>query len=152
LLEHYFNADIFVFPPIWNEGFGIPPVEAMAAGVPVVATRSGAVVETVKHNETGFLVEKNDPQALAQAMSILLESDTLREAMGRAARRRAFERFTWDGVAKAMYSRYQALCAKGSVSVSQSKEPGQANTLPTPGCVTVAWSERAPRVDRGANA
>src|SRR3984893_14910165 len=45
LVDRYFDADIFAFPPIWDEGFGIPPVEAMAAGTPVVATRSGAVVE-----------------------------------------------------------------------------------------------------------
>jgi glycosyltransferase involved in cell wall biosynthesis len=123
LIERYFNADIFVFPAIWNEGFGIPPVEAMAAGVPVVASRSGAVVETVKHNETGFLVEKNDPYQLARALSTLLESDNLRETMGRAARRRAFERFTWDGVAEAMYKRYQALCAEGSVSALRAGSP-----------------------------
>ena len=48
LIERYYDADVFVFPPVWNEGFGIPPVEAMAAGIPVVASRSGAVVETVR--------------------------------------------------------------------------------------------------------
>lgn len=58
LLNHYLNADVFIFPSVWDEGFGIPPVEAMAAGVPVVATRSGAVVETVQDGKTGLLVEK----------------------------------------------------------------------------------------------
>jgi glycosyltransferase involved in cell wall biosynthesis len=35
-VDRYYHADIFAFPPIWEEGFGIPPIEAMAAGLPVV--------------------------------------------------------------------------------------------------------------------
>ena len=100
---------MFAFPPIWNEGFGIPPVEAMAAGIPVVATRSGAITETVKDQETGFLVEKNDPEALAKAILTLLQDDARAERMGRAGRQRAMERFTWDRVADRMYTRYRDL-------------------------------------------
>jgi glycosyltransferase involved in cell wall biosynthesis len=114
LVDTYYDADIFVFPPIWNEGFGIPPVEAMAAGVPVVASRSGAVVETVKDQQTGFLVPKNDAEGLAQAVLKLLQSDALRETMGRAGRQRVFEYFTWDKVAASMYVRYRNLCEFGS--------------------------------------
>jgi glycosyltransferase involved in cell wall biosynthesis len=114
LIERYYDADFFVFPPVWNEGFGIPPVEAMAAGIPVVASRSGAVVETVRDHETGFLVEKNDPRGLAEGMLKLLEDDALRENMGRAARRWALEQFTWDHVAESMHKRYAALCKRGS--------------------------------------
>ena len=47
LVDRFYDADIFVFPPIWEEGFGLPPVEAMAAGTPVVGARSGALPETV---------------------------------------------------------------------------------------------------------
>jgi glycosyltransferase involved in cell wall biosynthesis len=110
LIERYYSADIFAFPPIWNEGFGLPPLEAMAAGVPVVASRSGAVVETVKDRSTGILVEKNDVKSLADALLTLLEDEDLREDMGRAGRKRALEHFTWDRVAEKMHSRYQALC------------------------------------------
>jgi glycosyltransferase involved in cell wall biosynthesis len=109
LVDLYYNADIFAFPPVCNHGFGIPPVEAMAAGLPVVATRSGGVVETVRDRETGLLVEKNDARGLALAMLKLLRHDSLREAMGKAARRRAFEHYTWDGVAARMLDRYQKL-------------------------------------------
>ena len=42
LVKRYYDADVFAFAPIWDEGFGIPPVEAMAAGMPVVGSRSGA--------------------------------------------------------------------------------------------------------------
>jgi len=110
LVDHYYNADVFAFPPIWNEGFGCTPVEAMAAGTPVVATRSGGIVETVRDQETGFLVEKNDCQALAEAICKLLENDALRESMGRAARQQALERFRWDKIVAAMHDRYQRLC------------------------------------------
>jgi glycosyltransferase involved in cell wall biosynthesis len=116
LIDHYYNADVFVFPSIWNEGFGAPPVEAMAAGTPVVATRSGAMVETVRDQETGFLVEKNDCHALAEAILKLLENDALRERMGRAARKRALEHFNWDRIVAAMHNRYQRLCGANSTS------------------------------------
>jgi len=110
LLDGYFDADIFAFAPVWDEGFGIPPVEAMAAGTPVVASRSGAIVETVEDQETGFLVDKNDAQGLARSLLTLLEDDSLRERMGRAGRERALKHFTWDGVAETMYGRYRSLC------------------------------------------
>jgi glycosyltransferase involved in cell wall biosynthesis len=109
LVDHYYSADVFAFTPIWNEGFGLPPVEAMAAGVPVVASRSGAIIETVKHKETGFLVDKNNPQQVADAIVTLLENDSLREAMGKCAREHVLKNFTWDVVAARMYERYCAL-------------------------------------------
>ena len=118
LIEHYYNSDVFVFPSIWNEGFGAPPVEAMAAGTPVVATRSGAITETVKDHETGFLLEKNDCHALADAILKLFENDTLRERMGRAARKRVLQLFQWDRIIAAMYDRYQSLCRVDSAANS----------------------------------
>jgi glycosyltransferase involved in cell wall biosynthesis len=108
-VDRYYDADIFVFPPIWEEGFGIPPIEAMAAGVPVVGTLSGALPETVKDGETGFLVEKSDPRALAERILKLLRDDDLRESMGRAARRRVLATFTWERVAGSLESRYRWL-------------------------------------------
>jgi glycosyltransferase involved in cell wall biosynthesis len=109
LIEHYYAGDIFVLPSICNDSFGIPVVEAMAAGSPVVASRSGGVVETVKDRDTGFIVEKNDPQQLAYMLLRLLEDDELREKMGRAGRERALAKFTWDIVADTMLTRYRSL-------------------------------------------
>lgn len=110
LADRYFDADIFAFPPIWGEGFGIPPVEAMAAGAPVVASRSGAIVETVIDGKTGILVAKNDAAALARALLELLENDAARQTMGAAGRKRALRHFTWESVAASMTRRYMALC------------------------------------------
>ena len=114
LIEHYYAGDIFVLPSICNDSFGIPVVEAMAAGSPVVASRSGGVVETVKDRDTGFIVEKNDPQQLAYTLLKLLEDDELREKMGRAGRERALTTFTWDTVADTMLARYQSLSGFGA--------------------------------------
>jgi glycosyltransferase involved in cell wall biosynthesis len=119
LVDFYYNADVFVFPPIWNEAFGCTPVEAMAAGVPAVVTRCGGIVETVQDKRTGFLVEPNDAQALASVMLKLLEDDFLREKMGRAARQRALQLFTWDTIVGTMHARYQALL-RGDVATLQS--------------------------------
>ena len=116
LVDRFYDADIFVFPPIWDEGFGLPPVEAMAAGTPVVGTRSGALPETVVDGETGFLVEKNDPQALAQQILRLLTDDDLREKMGRASRHRALSTFTWELAASRVEGLYRRLL---------SDQPGQ---------------------------
>jgi glycosyltransferase involved in cell wall biosynthesis len=110
LIDLYYNADVFAFAPIWNEGFGIPPIEAMAAGTPVVATRSGAIPEIVSDQRTGFLVAKNDPRALAGSILKLLRDQELRQKMGRAARDWVYENFTWDIVAERMYRRYADLC------------------------------------------
>ncbi len=110
LVDYYYRADVFVFPPIWNEAFGCTPLEAMAAGTPVVASRSGGIIETMKDGVTGFLVKKNDSQALAEAIMTLLENDALRERMGRAARQHALEQFHWNKILTAMSNRYQALC------------------------------------------
>ncbi len=121
LLDRYFDADVFAFPPIWDEGFGIPPVEAMAAGVPVVASRSGAVVETVRDGETGFLVPKNDPRALAEGILKLLKDDSLADQMGRNGRTRALKHFTWNRVAGKMFDCYNSLCSGiGSSSLPSS--------------------------------
>ncbi len=107
LLARYAAADVFVFPPIWDEGFGLPPVEAMAAGVPVVASRSGAVADTVVDGETGFLVDKNDVPALAAAMTGCSATAALRARMGAAGRRRALDLFTWSHAADRAMELYE---------------------------------------------
>jgi glycosyltransferase involved in cell wall biosynthesis len=112
LLDRYYSSDVFAFPPIWNEGFGLPPVEAMAAGLPVVASRSGTVEETVVDGLTGLLVEKNHAGELAQALLLLLKDDAGREAMGRAGRRRVLKHFTWSRIAAGMFTQYEQLCGR----------------------------------------
>lgn len=85
------NLDLFVLPSV-NEGFGIAIIEAMAAGVPVVATNSGGIPEVVTP-ETGFLVPPKDANALATAIGNRLESPLCQE-MVIAARQRVERYFT----------------------------------------------------------
>jgi glycosyltransferase involved in cell wall biosynthesis len=94
--SHYSRAGIFVFPSLWHEPFGIPVIEAMAAGLPVVATRAGALPEIVVDGETGILVERGDSEGLAAAIARLLSDGHLRERMGAAGRERVRQLFTWD--------------------------------------------------------
>jgi glycosyltransferase involved in cell wall biosynthesis len=94
----------------------------MAAGVPVVATRSGAIPETVKDQQTGFLVDKGDSRALATSIVKLLQDDALRAKMGRAARAWVHEHFVWDRVAAVICKHYSDL-SRGTPSHSVEYTP-----------------------------
>jgi len=97
LAEEYVNADLFCLPSV-QEGFGIVFLEAMAAGLPVVACRAAAIPEVVEDGVAGVLVPPRDPPALAEAMRDLLGSPERRREMGEAGRR-AVTQFTPDRVA-----------------------------------------------------
>jgi glycosyltransferase involved in cell wall biosynthesis len=72
-------------------------LEAMAAGKAVISTQDvGAIPEVVRHGETGLLVEKQNPKALASAILRLIEDPAFRKRLGRAARQRFEERYTID--------------------------------------------------------
>jgi len=90
------QSDVLAFPSLWHEPFGLPVIEAMAAGVPVVASRGGAFPETVVDGETGLLVDRGDADGLANALITMLRDPEVRMGMGRAARLRAEEMFSWD--------------------------------------------------------
>lgn len=85
--------DVFVHPSRW-EGFGLVFLEAMAAGLPVVATQVSAIPEIVQHGQTGLLVPKDDAPALAQAICTLLANRAMAHTMGQAGRRRLEQCFT----------------------------------------------------------
>jgi glycosyltransferase involved in cell wall biosynthesis len=109
VVDHYRNADVFVFTSVWDEPFGIPMIEAMACGVPVVAAQGGAVPEIVEDGETGLLVERGNATALAEAILRLLGDRDLRNSMGEAGRHRVLEHFTWDRVAEDLLNQYMDL-------------------------------------------
>jgi glycosyltransferase involved in cell wall biosynthesis len=85
--------DVFVHPSRW-EGFGLVFLEAMAAGLPIVATQQGSIPEIVQHGQTGLLVPVDDVRALAHAVCILLADRNLAQSIGRVGRRRLEEKFT----------------------------------------------------------
>jgi mannosyltransferase len=103
----YRALDVFVAPQRW-EGFGVTPLEAMASGLPVVATRVGAFPEIVV-DETGILVEPFDVEALASATRRLLDSPEHAAAMGVAGRVRVMAEFSIETEAAKLLDVYRAL-------------------------------------------
>jgi glycosyltransferase involved in cell wall biosynthesis len=106
LIELYAQATIFVAPSFY-ESFGISILEAMACGLPVVATTAGGIPEVVEDGVTGLLVPPGDPQALAQAATSLLRDPALRQRMGQAGRERVLSSFTVERVADQSLAVYQ---------------------------------------------
>ncbi|HEY1495759.1 MAG TPA: glycosyltransferase family 4 protein [Candidatus Solibacter sp.] len=86
-------ADVVCQVSRWEEGFGYVIAEAMASGKPLVGTRVGAIPELVHHGETGFLVDRRDPPAIAERILELLADRDLRCRMGQAGREFAFRNF-----------------------------------------------------------
>ncbi len=81
-------ADVYAFPSD-IEPFGMAPVEAMAAGVPVVASQTGGLVEIVEGKKNGLLVPPHDPDAIAAAIARLARDEALRKSLSAAGRERA---------------------------------------------------------------
>lgn len=94
----YGLCDIYVSASLL-EGFGLTILEAMASGKPVVAVKCGAIPEFVKHGSNGFLVAPNDPNAIAEALKVLIANQKLRQAMGSHNKNYAEKTFTWEAVA-----------------------------------------------------
>jgi glycosyltransferase involved in cell wall biosynthesis len=112
------SADAIVSVP-WYEPFGIVPVEAMACGVPVVATAVGGMIDTVVDGVTGLHVPPRDPGALAGALRGLLDRPGLRRRLGHAGAARARQRYGWDGIAAATVEAYrQVLGARHAVAAA----------------------------------
>jgi len=99
------SCDVLVHPGD-RETFGLIVLEAMACGLPVVATNKGGVAELVDA-ETGILAEPNDVASLAGAIEAIYQRDLAR--MGQAARRRAVERYDWNEILPQVVGRYEAL-------------------------------------------
>ena len=109
LVPHYQAASIFVFPSVCEEACPLPPIEAMASGVPVVATRDGPLPEIVEHGRSGLLVERSNVPALADAILQLLSNPAQRDAMAQAAFQRASTKFSWDRIAEDLLAHYERI-------------------------------------------
>jgi glycosyltransferase involved in cell wall biosynthesis len=103
------SLDVFALTTREPEGLGRVVIEAMAAGLPVIATAGGGILDVVDHEETGLLVDSPTPEDVASALGRLLGDERLRERLGEAARRSVEERFRLDLVADCLLASYREL-------------------------------------------
>jgi glycosyltransferase involved in cell wall biosynthesis len=101
-------CDVFALSSEW-EGMPNAVLEAMAAGLPVVATRVGGTPDVVVEGVTGYLVPSDDPLALARALKALIRDSGLRYQMGAAGRHRVEERFSVERMVERTQALYEEL-------------------------------------------
>ena len=97
LIAAYHAANLFAYPSR-HEGMPNAVLEAMASGLPVIATRIAGNEELVVEGETGLLVESENQQALEAALTALMADGSLRRQLGDAARNRVADRYPWDRI------------------------------------------------------
>jgi glycosyltransferase involved in cell wall biosynthesis len=105
LITLYSLADIFAFPSFF-EGFGIPPLEAMACGTPVITSNTSSLPEVA--GDAALLVDPHDIHAIAQAITEVMENETLQEDLRQKGYAQV-QRYTWSQAASKMLSVYQQL-------------------------------------------
>jgi glycosyltransferase involved in cell wall biosynthesis len=107
LVRMYAEAEVAVVPSLY-EGFSLPAIEAMACGLPLVATTAGALPEVIgAHDEAAVLVPPGDASALATELLRLLGDERLRARLGTAARARVEQAFSWRSTAEATVAEYK---------------------------------------------
>jgi len=102
----YNAADLFVYPSLY-EGFGLPPLEAMACGTPVITSNTSSFPEVV--GDAGIMVKPHDVDELAKVMYEVLTNDGLREDMIKKGLKQA-KKFSWKKCAKETLEVYQEVC------------------------------------------
>jgi glycosyltransferase involved in cell wall biosynthesis len=109
-LPSLYNGAALLAYPSFYEGFGLPIVEAMACGVPVVATNRSSAPEIVQ--DTALLVDPRDPEELARAMQALLGDQDRRREITEKAMARA-QSFSWEKMAREMLEAYREVVGSG---------------------------------------
>ena len=129
LVDHYRRAALVVVPSSY-EGFGLPAVEAMACGTPVIACDAGALSEVIGITEGGLLVPRDDPGALAKATVTLLEQPETCARIGARARRRVVATLSWPRVAAATAEVYAEVLSERRGRPARTITSAQEGTRP----------------------
>lgn len=112
LAEHFRKSDLLIFPSYY-EGFGMPPLEAMASGVPVVATKCGGIADFAVNGYNSLLVEPRDILPMTDSIAKLLDDPELRRTFSAAGRETAL-RFSYKGVIEKLEDYMYELAAQNS--------------------------------------
>jgi glycosyltransferase involved in cell wall biosynthesis len=115
--NYYAASDIYVSPSLY-ESFGMSIIEAMAAGVPVVAARGGAVADLVSDRETGLVVDSGNPAALAAALMGLFSNPGLRSSIASEALRQV-RQFSWETICSALMQLYCEASMTGNADITK---------------------------------
>ncbi len=111
LIKYYHIAQIFVLPTYY-EGLPNAVLEAMACELPVIASNVSGIPEQIEDNVTGFMVPPGDVQCFYKKIVELLDSPDKRTTLGKNARKKVLENFTWNLVAKRIADNYQQILEK----------------------------------------
>jgi type III pantothenate kinase len=141
------SADLVVSAP-WYEPFGIVPLEAMACGVPVVASAVGGMIDTVVDGVTGVHVAPRDPDRLAGALRALLDDPARRAAYGRAGVRRARRLYDWQRVANATLDTYERVLHRRIPAQPSRRLPSADEHLRSLSGALAALEREGERVER----
>jgi len=100
LIKQYQSADILILPSInKHEAFGLVLIEAMACGLPVIASNLPGVRSVFKDGQQGYLCEPGNFKDLAEKINVIIKDETKRQAMSRSARALAEEKYGWEKIA-----------------------------------------------------
>ena len=108
-LPLYLQASDAFVRPSRSEGMGNSFIEAMAAGIPVVGTKVGGIVDFLENKKTGMLIDRDNPYAIARALHELVTNEALRTEIVENGRRMVSERYEWNNVAEQMQDIYNKL-------------------------------------------
>lgn len=117
LLPNYYRAADVVVMPSFAESFGLVAVEAMASGVPVVASRVGGLASTVADGRSGYLVPWRCPEPFAEKIELLLRNEPLRAALGAAGVER-MRAFSWESVVDQLVTLYDEVTRSPALAAS----------------------------------
>ncbi len=109
--KEYEKADIFVFPT-YNDAFGLVNLEAMQYSLPVISTYEGCIPDIVSNNETGFLVNREDPLMLSEKINELLQDEALRTRMGKKGYQKFMSNYTLQHFETNMYNTFKTVLSQ----------------------------------------
>jgi len=133
LLKFYRKSRILVVPSLWFEPFGMVAIDAMALGVPVIASRIGGLPYVVEDGVTGSLFEAGNPEDLVRKVKCLWENPAICSQMGSAARQRVSGKYSQRGYYRSLLTVYETAVQRSLKSATRehSDHMGEAGLLST---------------------